>query len=277
VNSRTTPFAAILESQPPWWRLGGGGVLVVVAYLGLLLAALSLGQHTAPQRALTPRSTLVVTLFDRPLPVELPVQAKSGTDSSPTSDARNSLPRTASPATKSKPKPDTHSQAPSPAVASAAQPTAAATSIAKPQPTASAEAPAVVSSTPIGTAAAPAAGTPRGTATGAATTPGTGSARAGNDLTVLPFTDGMTRPKLLDMVEPQYTREARDANVKGLFLAKCVITTAGTLQKCRVVKGLPMMDQAVLSALARWRYTPVIYQGKPVTVEYVIQVRLAGP
>lgn len=87
----------------------------------------------------------------------------------------------------------------------------------------------------------------------------------------------MTRPKLIDMVEPQFTREARDANVKGLFLAKCVITTQGTLQNCRILKGLPLMNEAVLSALARWRYTPVIYQGKPVAVDYVIQVRLAAP
>ena len=83
-------------------------------------------------------------------------------------------------------------------------------------------------------------------------------------------------PKLVEMVEPQFTREARDADVKGLFLAKCVITTAGTLQQCRLLKGNPLMDQAVLTALSRWRYTPVIYQGKAVAVDYVIQVRLAG-
>jgi protein TonB len=72
------------------------------------------------------------------------------------------------------------------------------------------------------------------------------------------------------------TREARDADVKGLFLAKCVITTAGTLQNCRLIKGHPLVNQALLTALSRWRYTPVIYQGKPVAVDYVIQVRLAG-
>lgn len=276
LNSHTTPFAAILESQPPWWRLGSGGVLVVVAYLGMLLAALSLGRQTVPQQARTPRSMLVVTLLDRPPPVELPVQAKSGTDTSTTSEVRNSHQRTAPATTKSKPK----AKEPSPA----APLTTAAGSIAKPQLPAATEAPASSAppvSAPTRTAATPSTGPApaavRGTATGTGTTSGTGSTRAGNDVTVLPFTDGMTRPKLLDMVEPQYTREARDANVKGLFLAKCVITTAGTLQKCRVVKGLPMMDQAVLSALARWRYTPVIYQGKPVAVEYVIQVRLAGP
>ena len=59
-----------------------------------------------------------------------------------------------------------------------------------------------------------------------------------------------------------------------MILTKCVITTSGSLRNCRIVKGAPMMDQAVLRALSQWRYTPVIYQGKPVDVEYVIPIRL---
>jgi protein TonB len=119
----------------------------------------------------------------------------------------------------------------------------------------------------------------RGTGSGSNIGSGTGSGKGGansGESTVLPFMDGMTRPQLLSMIEPEYTREARDSNVKGLFVAKCVITTQGTLQRCRVVKGLPMMDQAVLAAISQWRYSPVVYQGKPVAVDYVIQVRLAG-
>jgi protein TonB len=250
-------------------------VIVVVAYLGMLLAALSLGGgHAAPQPALTPRSTLVVTLFDRPEPVAPPVEVKSDTGETTSiavaPDVRNAPTRATPPATKPKPKTNAHIEEPAP-VASAVQPTAAAI-VTKQSVEALTPGTSSAATTTAGTTAAV-----RGSTTGTATGAGTASPRAGNDLTVLPFTDGMTRPKLLDMVEPQYTREARDASVKGLFLAKCVITTAGTLQKCRVVKGLPMMDQAVLTALARWRYTPVIYQGKPVAVEYVIQVRLAGP
>jgi periplasmic protein TonB len=107
---------------------------------------------------------------------------------------------------------------------------------------------------------------------------GTGSgARAGaasGDQTTYPFMDGMTRPELVSKVDPEYTKEARDANVQGLILTKCVIGTDGSLKRCKIVKGLPLMDQQVLSALSHWRYSPVYYQGKPVQVEYVIPVRL---
>jgi protein TonB len=97
------------------------------------------------------------------------------------------------------------------------------------------------------------------------------------DTRVLPFMDGMAPPKLLSKVEPEYTREALAANAQGLLLVKCVITTAGALVRCRIVKGIPLMNQAVLRALARWRYAPVSYQGKPVAVEYVIPVQLVAP
>ena len=70
------------------------------------------------------------------------------------------------------------------------------------------------------------------------------------------------------------TKEAREAHVQGLILAKCVITTAGRLRDCQIVKGIPLMDGQVLSALQKWRYEPVIYRNKPVSVRYLIPVRL---
>jgi protein TonB len=100
---------------------------------------------------------------------------------------------------------------------------------------------------------------------------------ASGDTTVLPFGDGMQRPKLLSKVDPVFTKEAREARAQGLILAKCVITTAGRLRDCQVVKGVPLMNQQVLSALQKWRYEPVIYRGQPVSVRYLIPVRLELP
>ncbi len=95
--------------------------------------------------------------------------------------------------------------------------------------------------------------------------------------TVLPFGEGMTRPSSISADEIQFTREAREAKVSGTMIVRCLITTEGSLQNCRIMKSVPMMDQAVLSSLARHQGAPVMYQGHAVAVEYTYTIRLKSP
>jgi len=95
--------------------------------------------------------------------------------------------------------------------------------------------------------------------------------------TILPFGEGMTRPSAISPDEIQFTREAREAKVSGTMIVRCLITTEGALQNCRIMKSVPMMDQAVLSSLAQHRGAPVMYQGQPVSVEYTYTIRLTTP
>ncbi|MFS8066130.1 MAG: energy transducer TonB [Byssovorax sp.] len=87
----------------------------------------------------------------------------------------------------------------------------------------------------------------------------------------------MTRPTPIAAIAPAYTREALEARVQGTVIAKCVVTTSGALTGCRIVKGVPHMDQAVLSALAASKYQPATLQGKPVSVDYIFTIRLVLP
>ena len=59
-----------------------------------------------------------------------------------------------------------------------------------------------------------------------------------------------------------------------MALVKCVITTDGSLTNCRIIKGLPFLDKAILEVLPYWKFTPVMFQGRPVSVEYVIPVKI---
>jgi len=102
-------------------------------------------------------------------------------------------------------------------------------------------------------------------------------AAAGPVPTVLPFGPDMSRPVLLSGSDPIYTREAVVAKVEGVMIARCTITAAGRLENCRILKGLPYMDVSMLDALATRRYSPATYQGKPIAVEYVFNVKLAAP
>lgn len=107
---------------------------------------------------------------------------------------------------------------------------------------------------------------------------GDGSGMPGSTGTdVLPWGQGMTPPTQVRTTPIEWTPAARAAGVEGTLIAKCVITTEGEVRDCRVIKGLPHMNEAVVDALESWRYRPVTYQGKAVSVSYVFTLRLRLP
>lgn len=95
---------------------------------------------------------------------------------------------------------------------------------------------------------------------------------------VIPYSNStMIPPALLSGEKIQYTPEAAAARVQGLMVAKCTITCRGEVRNCLIIKTLPYMEQAVLSALESWRYRPVQFQGRPVTVSYFFNIKLSLP
>jgi protein TonB len=93
----------------------------------------------------------------------------------------------------------------------------------------------------------------------------------------IPFGAGMNRPSMISGRDPTYTKDALAARVEGLMIVRCTITVAGTITNCRVIKEVPHMKQAVLDALYTRRYTPVVFNGSPVNVEYVFNIKLVLP
>jgi protein TonB len=91
---------------------------------------------------------------------------------------------------------------------------------------------------------------------------------------VVPFDAAkMARPVLVSGSPPEYPSRARAARIEAAVLVQCVVTTEGTLQNCRVLKGHPLLDDTVLAALAGQRYRPALYAGKPIRVNYVFTFR----
>jgi len=87
----------------------------------------------------------------------------------------------------------------------------------------------------------------------------------------------MTRPVFVSGPELTYTQRALEREVEGLMVVKCVLTVEGVVRDCRVLKGLPHMDSAVVDALEHRRYRPAMQNGKPVEVNYVFKVSLKVP
>jgi serine/threonine protein kinase len=153
--------------------------------------------------------------------------------------------------------------------------TVVASPVPAPKPSTQPSTPAVVSPKPLPSTSSPADGIAAAlpSAPPSAPTP----AVVSNTGEAVPFSEGMTPPELIDGIPPVYSREALAAHVEGVVVARCVVTTSGHLEKCRLIKSLPFMDQPILESLGTRRYNPAMYQGKPVAVEKVFTMRLATP
>ena len=74
-------------------------------------------------------------------------------------------------------------------------------------------------------------------------------------------------------VRPIYPEVARLARVEGTVILEAVLDTDGRVTQLKVIRSVPLLDQAALNAVRQWRYAPSTYGGKPVSVLMTITVR----
>ncbi|HEY1251371.1 MAG TPA: TonB family protein [Thermoanaerobaculia bacterium] len=85
-------------------------------------------------------------------------------------------------------------------------------------------------------------------------------------------------PVLLERVEPDYPEAARRAHLEGVVILEAVITTAGDVQEVRVLKAVnPLLDEAAVRAVRRWRYRAATLNGRAVPVYLTVTVKFGLP
>lgn len=80
-------------------------------------------------------------------------------------------------------------------------------------------------------------------------------------------------PRKIVDVRPVYPDHARAARIEGLVVMEAVLDPGGHVTQLRVVRSVPMLDQAAMDAVRQWRYTPTMYYGKPVSVLMTITIK----
>jgi TonB family protein len=95
--------------------------------------------------------------------------------------------------------------------------------------------------------------------------------------TAVELEPGMTPPRMISGPVPEYTPEAIERAIEGNMEVRCVVTAHGQVRTCKIVKGVPFMNAAVVGALEKRRYEPALAQGKPVDVYYTFNIRLKLP
>ncbi len=84
---------------------------------------------------------------------------------------------------------------------------------------------------------------------------------------------GVTAPKVLHKVDPDYTKQAKDAKIEGTVVLNVEVHPDGRAHNMRVERSLdPGLDQQALESVEQWRFSPAKKDGKPVTVAATIEI-----
>jgi TonB family protein len=76
-------------------------------------------------------------------------------------------------------------------------------------------------------------------------------------------------------VAPVYPEIARSARVQGVVILEVLIDEQGRVASARVLRSIPLLDQAALDAVYQWEYTPTLLNGVPVPVVMTATVAFA--
>jgi TonB family protein len=80
-------------------------------------------------------------------------------------------------------------------------------------------------------------------------------------------------PKLVKEVKPVYPKEAAKAGVKGVVIMEATTDTFGRIADVKVLRSVPLLDQAAVDALKQWVYEPMVIDGKPRPVVFTVTMR----
>jgi protein TonB len=85
----------------------------------------------------------------------------------------------------------------------------------------------------------------------------TGAVRVGGNVVM---------PQKTRHVGPVYPPIAQSANVQGVVIVETLIGPDGKVQDARILRSIPLLDQAALDAVKQWEFRPTLLNGTPVPV-----------
>ena len=84
------------------------------------------------------------------------------------------------------------------------------------------------------------------------------------------------RPKLIKKVDPVYPEIAKESKVEGCVILEVTTDINGEVQRAKVLRSIPLLDQAAIDAVRQWVFEPVIIDGqrKGVILTVSVEFRL---
>jgi protein TonB len=82
----------------------------------------------------------------------------------------------------------------------------------------------------------------------------------------------ISRPERVRYVPPVYPPIARAARVEGVVILEAVIGADGGVREVRVLRSIPLLDEAAIEAVRQWHFTPTLLNGEAVPALLTVTV-----
>jgi TonB family protein len=82
-------------------------------------------------------------------------------------------------------------------------------------------------------------------------------------------------PTKVKDAKPVYPPIAQSARVQGVVILEAVIDESGSVANARVLRSIPLLDEAALGTVSRWQFAPTDLNGRPVSVIMTVTVNFA--
>lgn len=109
--------------------------------------------------------------------------------------------------------------------------------------------------------------------------PSSSSASANREAQEASFAEGALKvggaikpPQKVFDVRPIYPPDALAARVQGIVMADVRIDPEGRVSDVRIVRSIPMLDQAALDAIHQWEFSPTLLNGVPTPLVVTVTV-----
>ena len=81
------------------------------------------------------------------------------------------------------------------------------------------------------------------------------------------------QPMKIGGSDPVYPPMARAAGIQGIVIIEATIGADGHVVNARILRSMPLLDEAALEAVRSWEYTPTLLNGVPVPVIMTVTVQ----
>jgi protein TonB len=111
------------------------------------------------------------------------------------------------------------------------------------------------------------------------------TAGGGDSLVIAPPSDALPAfgeyvyveelPEAISKAQPEYPDIARQSSMEGTVIVQALVGKDGKVKDTKVVKSVPVLDDAAVAAVKRWVFKPALSNNKPVAVWVAVPVKFS--